>query len=242
MTDKNDWLVFHRVRFTSPLDGLGKPLPGPKGADAWVFNPASPIGPNGMRTGVADQWGGFGIYASRAAAQEVYDNPADHLPFLGDTTEVFHALVVPITHRGKVNWRGKLMEDSTFTPLTPDPGGPLIVFTSAGYDEGSNPDPERVKNFIRGVDEVVEFYGTLPDNIRRAVFSGSATDADGMTASIWRNDAAMLQAAYKPGYHREQIDYQRDHSHFDYSSFTRGRILAHKGTWDGSDPVLEVDQ
>jgi len=47
----------------------------------------------------------------------------------------------------------------------------------------------------------------------------------------------MMQAAYRPGHHRDQMEYQRTTGHFDRSSFTRTRILASKGTWNGSDPV-----
>jgi hypothetical protein len=36
----------------------------------------------------------------------------------------------------------------------------------------------------------------------------------------------MLSAAYRPGCHRTRFDYQRAFGHFDYSSFTRVRILA----------------
>ena len=47
---------------------------------------------------------------------------------------------------------------------------------------------------------------------------------------------------YRPGYHRTQIDHQRTCGVFDYSSFTRMRIVASKGTWDGSNPVEEKAQ
>jgi len=63
-----------------------------------------------------------------------------------------------------------------------------------------------------------------------------------MTVSLWRSDEAMMAAAYRPGHHRSQVDYQREFGMIDYSSFTRTRILATKGTWDGSDPVEEIGQ
>ena len=50
----------------------------------------------------------------------------------------------------------------------------------------------------------------------------------------------MLEAACRPGRHRTQMDHQRDVGHFDRSSFTRTRIIASKGAWDGGDPVLEI--
>jgi hypothetical protein len=240
-SETQDWIVFHRVRFAAPRDGNNAPLPGPAGAGAWRFYPAARTGPDGLRTHICDEWGGFGIYASRAAADAVFTAPADHLPFLGDTVEAYHALVQPWSHRGKVNWRGPLLENATLATALPDPGGPLMVLTSAGYDAPGPADRPRIVTFIAEVDRVLEFYATLPDNLRRAVYSGGGVDGhDGMTVSLWRSDAAMMAAAYKPGHHKTQMAYQRDVGHFDHSSFTRARILASKGSWDGGDPVAEI--
>jgi hypothetical protein len=239
--DSHDWIVFHRVRLRAPIDGTNNPFTGPKRAEVWRFYPASPRGPNGLRTNVSDEWGGFGIYSSRSSAEEVFENPGDHLAFLDGAAEEFHALVVPYSHRGKVNWRGSVKENETFATCQTDPGGPLMVFTSAGYENPGPDDMPRIVNFIREVDRVQDFYATLPDNIRRAVFSGGGVDGhDGMTVSLWRTDAAMMAAAYKQGHHRDQMDYQRQVGHFDRSSFTRARILTSKGTWDGSEPVREM--
>lgn len=242
MTDTaHDWLVFHRVRFGAPVDGNKKPFPGPEKAEAWRFYPASPRGPNGMRTNISDVWGGFGIYTSRGAAEAVFEAPHDHLPFLGDAVEAYHALVLPYSHRGKANWRGAVLENATIVAAPSDPGGPLMVITSAGYDDPGPEDAPRIVNFIREVDRVQDYYGTLPENIRRDVFSGAGVDGhNGMTITLWRSDAGMMAAAYKPGHHKEQLDYHRNVGHFDYSSFTRARVLASRGSWDGGDPVAEM--
>lgn len=240
-TDSHDWIVFHRVRFATEVDGKGSPLPGPKKAEAWRFYPYITLGHDGMRTSVSDEWGGFGLYPTRAAAEEVFENPQAHLPFLERTVEAYHALVVPFAHRGKVNWRGEVRENETFATCPSDPGGPLMVITSAGYENPGPADVPRIVNFLRGVDGVLAYYATLPDNIRRAAFSGAYVDGgDGITITLWRDDASMMSAAYKPGYHRTEMDYQRNVGHFDRSSFSRARIIASKGTWDGSDPVLEM--
>ena len=37
-----------------------------------------------------------------------------------------------------------------------------------------------------------------------------------------------------------QMDRSQGGAMFDYSSFTRGRIVASKGAWDGADPVAEI--
>jgi heme-degrading monooxygenase HmoA len=234
---ENDFLVFHRVRFATPIDGVGHPLPGPAAAEAWRFYPASPLGENGLPTFVSDEWGGFGIYRTRQDAEAVFRHPENHLPFLGDTVEAFHALAVPYSHRGKVDWRGTLLENATFTVAPADPGGLLMVLTSAGYDNPGPAEMPRIAKFYEGVMGVRDYYATLPGNIRRAVFSGSRVDGrNGVTVTLWESDEAMLAAAYRAGHHRTQMDYQRTVGHFDYSSFTRTRILATRGAWDGVDP------
>ena len=240
-SDNHDWILLHRVRLASPVDGNGRPFPGPAKAEVWRFYPASASGPNGMRTNISDEWGGFGLYRSRADAEDVLENPGAHLQFLKDSVEAFHALIVPYAHRGVVNWRGEVRENDTLAVAPSDPGGPLVVLTSAGFDNPGPDDMPRIADFIRRVDAVQDFYATLPGNIRRAVFSGAAVDGhDGITVSLWRDDAAMIKAAYKPGGHRPEMDHQREAGLFDRSSFTRTRILACKGTWDGSDPVLDM--
>jgi len=87
------------------------------------------------------------------------------------------------------------------------------------------------------------YYATLPRNIRRAVYSGGSVDGvEGMTVSLWADDAAMIAAVYRPGYHRTQMDDQKETGgFFDFSSFTRARILASTGTWDGSVRIVRRD-
>jgi len=167
--------------------------------------------------------------------------PERHLPFLDRAVEAWHALVLPVTHRGAVNWRGTVQSDSAVTPAPDDPGGPLVVFTSAGYATPSHEDLPRIRKFLVEVDRVRNFYATLPGNIRRAVFNGFGVDGhEGLTVSLWRDDAAMLAAAYQDGHHRDQLNAHRKAEMFDHSSFTRARILASKGLWDGVDPVAQM--
>jgi hypothetical protein len=241
MSESNhDWIVFHRVRFSSQNDGIGHPFAGPKGAEVWRFYPACPLGEDGLPTFVSDEWGGFGIYRSREAAEEVFENPQDHLGFLGEATEAFHALLSPYAHRGAVNWRGTVLEDTSIAAGA-DPGGPLMVLTSAGYANPGPNDLPRMKKFVHEVRQILDYYSTLSDNVRNAVFSGARVDGgDGVTVSVWKSDEAMMAGAYKTGHHRAQIDYHRHASLFDRSSFTRTRIVASRGTWNGTDPVEDV--
>jgi hypothetical protein len=85
----------------------------------------------------------------------------------------------------------------------------------------------------------VDFYGELDGNVRRDVFNGGFDGRDGFTVSLWRDDQSMRLAAYAAGEHRSRMDQSRDGSMFDYSSFTRARIVADYGSWDG-DPLAQM--
>jgi hypothetical protein len=69
------------------------------------------------------------------------------------------------------------------------------------------------------------------------VFTPHTVGDDGFTMSIWRDDASMLAAAYRPGGHRSQIDRHKAESVMDRSSFTRCRILDTCGQWNGRNPA-----
>ncbi len=236
----HDWLTLHRVKFKDEIDGRGNPMPGPKEADIWRFAPESPIGDDGLRTSVSDVWGGFALYPDKSSAQQVFDSPAEHLPFLGDTVEAWHALVIPFAHRGGVQWRAQVEYDSAIRPSPKDPKGPLVVLTSAGYDNPGPEDSDRIKRFMKGIDDVLEYYGTLPGNIRRAVFTGSPVDGrEGATLTLWHDDKSMITGAYRPGGHKAQLEVHEAEPLFDRSSFSRGRVIASSGTWAGGDPIAE---
>ena len=238
--EAHDWLVFHRLKLKAPVDGTRNPQPAPKGAGIWRFAPQSKVGDNGKRSGLSDVWGGFGRYATRAEAEAVLDAPEDHVPFLSTAEEAWHALLVPFSHRGKTDWSGTLRDGDTLRPGN-DPGGPLVVLTSAGYVDPAAEDPARIEGFLRGVDAVMAFYATLPGLVRQGLFSGGLVDGrNGVTFTLWATEDAMLGAAYRTGEHRAQLDHQRTVGHFDYSSFTRTRVVASRGTWEGSDPVAEA--
>jgi hypothetical protein len=164
-----------------------------------------------------------------AAAQE-------QLPFLYETVEEWHAVLVPFTHRGQVNWRGTV-EDGTAIRVSSDPAiGPLAVITSAGYNAITPDQMPRIARFAKGIQEVMDFYNAYDGNLRQAGTNGGIDLRDGFTVTLWRDDKAMIEGAYGEGTHRTLIDASRDGSLFDRSSFTRARIVASSGSWDG-DPI-----
>jgi alpha-tubulin suppressor-like RCC1 family protein len=60
-------------------------------------------------------------------------SPGEAMPWLGETVTAWHCLTVPVSHRGAVNWRGHLQNGEAVRAAPGDPGGPLIVLTSAGF-------------------------------------------------------------------------------------------------------------
>ena len=242
MTTDHDWLTLHHVKFNGVVDGANNPLPKPEKADLWRFSPEGlPVEADGSRVCANDAWGGFALYKSRDDAQAVFDAPEEHLPFLDQAVESWHALVIPYAHRGTSGWRETLQDEDAISVAPADPKGPLVVLTSAGYFDPGPEDADRMYKFMVGIDDVLEYYGSLPGNIRRGLYSGGAVDGrDGCTMSIWQDDKAMMAGAYKNGVHKTQMDRSQGGTMFDYSSFTRGRIVASKGAWDGADPVAEI--
>jgi hypothetical protein len=235
------WLSFHRVRFPEQVDVQSRVFDGPQAASHWHFGPLGVTGNNGLRTGVSDVWGGFGGYATRQEAEAVIDDPQKHLPFLSETIESWHALLLPVRHHGEMNWFEKAETDCRIEIADDDPGGPLAVITSAGFNTSPDTDVERIKDFIINVDRVKNWFGTLDANIVYATFSGHALDIDGITFTIWKDDRAMMESAYMPGIHRTQLDRYKSKNTADRTSFTRARILRSVGSWNDNDPVNDVN-
>jgi hypothetical protein len=69
------------------------------------------------------------------------------------------------------------------------------------------------------------------------VFTPHTVGDDGFTMSIWRDDVSMLGAAYRPGFHKSQIERHKTENVFDRSSFTRFRVLDSCGRWNGLNPT-----
>lgn len=237
-SDDCDWLTVHRVRLRNVRDGTGNAYPAPDGAICWRFYPeATP----GEYRPVSAIWGGFAIHPTRAAAEAAFLEGERALRLVGECTESWHALAVPVRHHGVANWRGHPMKDATFHSATKDPGGPLMVITSAGFE---NPGPtamSRISEFGARVAQVRADYTARPEIRRVAVFTGALVDGgDGITMSIWQDQPSMIAAAYQPGAHRSHLDVHKEKPQFDRSSFSRLRLLSSSGIWDGSDPIADL--
>jgi hypothetical protein len=230
------WLSVHRVRFLQSRSAAIDGVPGaPENAAAWRFGPHAPLGEDGLRTGVSDVWGGVGFYHSQQAAEAVVGDPSAHLNFLGETAENWHALAAVIAHRGDVDWSTETEPHPALTPLGEDPGGTMAVITTAGYLRPAQDEMDRIKPFLRKVNEVVDWYQTLECNAAAMLFN-AVESKQGMTFSVWKSDPGMLGSAYRNGKHSEFLKMHQSEPMFDMSSFTRLRLLASSGSWEGRDP------
>ena len=225
------WLRFPRVMTPDDLSLTQRP----EACLSWKIGPDGPVGPNGYRL-PSNVWGGVALYADRSAAEAAFAASEPHLPFLGNTVESWHALLVPIAHRGECNHLERSNPRLIFEPSTEDPGGPLFVMTTAGYNMGPELDFARVIDFRVHVDKVHEWLQSAEGRVASQVFTPHTVGDDGVTMSLRHSDTAMMETMYRPGLHRTQIERHRRESLADRTSFTRFRVLKTLGQWNGSDP------
>jgi len=226
------WLRFAEIRTPETLELSMQPA----GAASWKIGSDGPIGPDGMRL-PSEVWCALGLYPDRIHAEAALAEPGRFMPFLGDTTEAWHALLLPLVHRGECNHLDRETPGLMLHPHEGDPGGPLIVLTTAGFILGPDLDINRVIDFRRNVDQVREAVSAAEGNLARQVFTPHTRGDDGVTMTVWRDDASMSAFAYRPGEHRERIERYKREQTCDRTSFTRLRPVRTSGNWEGRDPV-----
>jgi heme-degrading monooxygenase HmoA len=208
----------------------------PQSASSWKLGPDGLTALAGTRL-PSDVWCGVGIYPSREVADAAIEEPATFMPFLAQSLESWHALLLPITHRGECNHLYPSQPGLMFEVAGSDPGGPLIVMTTAGYVMGPDLDMARVIDFRLSVDRIRPHVSAAAGNIAVQRFTPHTYGDDGATLTIWRDDASMAGFAYRAGPHRSQVDRNKAENMTDRTSFTRFRALRTRGQWGGRDPI-----
>ncbi len=245
MAEKASWATFHLVRLSEPMTAEQlDSADGPEAAVAWLLGRDSALDATGyLRVPASEVWGAMGLFRNRADAEAVLDEPGSALPALASAREAWHCVLAPFNHRGDVNWLERDPVGPAFEPAD-DPArrGPLVVVTSAGYVIDANIDLDRVRDFVAHTERVrLSMNDTAEGLLVQHVFSHPDVSVDGMTFTVWRNDAAMVDFAYRPGVHREQLDRYRAEHTADRTSFTRFRPVRSLGTWEGRDPLAAAD-
>ncbi len=224
------WLRFQGVTTRDQLDLSVKP----QGAMSWKIGTTGPVGPDGYRL-PGHIWCAVGLFSDLVAAREAFCNSDSHMPFVANTVESWHQILLPIRHHGNCNHLDRDLPGEIFTVSSTDPGGAAMVITTAGYLPA--PKVERLIAFRHGVDEVDQWLRNVDGCLANRPFTPHTIGDDGVTFSVWRDDASMLAAAYHTGVHREKMDAHKAVNAFDRSSFTRLRIVDSHGQWGGRDPL-----
>ncbi len=229
------YVTVHWVRFPEvvPHDPLTVPdrLPG---CSWWRFAvTGGPLDTDGNRP-PTNVWCGLGLFGDRESAESNLERPEGYLSSFPPPTESWHALLLPIAFRGLWNHNLGSNAELRYATEAADPGGPLFVITTGGFDLGPNFDRTRLVNFREYSDRVRGALPSAPGRIASEYFSPTPTD-DAITMSLWTSDSAMVQTMYGRGTHREEIDRFKREKTLDRTSFTRFRVLRTIGRWNGSD-------
>ena len=237
MPKKAQYATVHRFRFPQITTKEMLQLSAiPPGALSWRIGPSGEVGPDGYRL-PADVWCAVGLFGNQAQAQAALQAKEQFMPFLESAAESWHALLLPFAHKGECNLLDREHPGPVFENNQADPGGLCMVITTAGFVLGPDFKVERAIDFRRNVDQTNAWMAQAEGCIANQVFTPHTVGDDGFTLSIWRDDASMLAAAYRPGVHRSQLDRSKLENVFDRSSFTRCRILYSLGEWNGRNPA-----
>jgi hypothetical protein len=184
-----------------------------------------------------DIWCGVAFFEHLAQAKAAFESDEFDISVRTDPCERWQGLLLPVAHQGECNHLDVAAPGAMFEVAAEDPGGPLLVMTTAGFNLRSRSDFQRLVDFRRRVERMREVVAAADGSLAHQVFSPSIPGQDGVTMSIWRDDTSMLRFAYRQGQHRAEVDRQNSRRTVDRSSFTRFRVLRSSGQWNGVDPV-----
>jgi hypothetical protein len=185
---------------------------------------------------LASEFIAVGVHFDEASARACASADVDAF---AEATEVWSVALQPTKSHGSCRWIG----DSGHFAV--DPGarstdGVVITLTTAGWELGPDFDVERAMSFGAAVERVRTWMQDEPIDGMLAWgifnFPGLLVH-DGPTFSIWRDDAAMKNFAYRAGVHKTAMDAFRLDETADRTSWTRLRALESHGTWWGVDPL-----
>ena len=232
------WAIAHLIRFNEAKAPEALKIPGDApGCASWKFGPDAQAPTRANRAG-SDVWCGIASFPHLADAQAAFENPQAHVPGLSEAREAWQALLLPTKHRGECNHLDSRVPGLVYEATERDPGGPLLVVTTAGFNLRSRGDFQRLIDFRRRVDRMREVIAAAQGSVAHQVFAPQSPGDDEVTISLWRDEQSMSSFAYRPGSHSAELDRQVTHRTLDRSSFTRFRIMQAVGRWNGVDPAL----
>jgi heme-degrading monooxygenase HmoA len=204
----------------------------PQGCAGWKFGPDEAAS-QAVGRSASNVWCGIGLFEDLPSAEKALEAPAAHVPSLGDASEAWHALLCPTAHHGETNLLTPQQPGALFNTHAHDSGGALFVITTAGFDLRAKSDFARLIDFRRRVQAMRPVIAEAPGSVAHQVFAPQDPGDDAITMSLWREEASMIQFAYRAGPHRVELDRQKREQTVDRSSFTRFRVLRSAGRWNG---------
>jgi hypothetical protein len=135
-----------------------------------------------------------------------------------------------------VRWHGAWGGRDPFAgiaPIAPPDPGPWVILTRATIR------PSRLGAFLGAVPEVAKHLLQQPESIK-SVGIGEAPLLHIGTLSLWHSLPAITAFAYGPTPHSEVVHRTRQERWYSEELFARLRPLASLGTWDGINPLPEL--
>ncbi|MBS1718276.1 MAG: hypothetical protein JSS72_11150 [Armatimonadetes bacterium] len=182
----------------------------------------------------------FGLHSTLEHANQALERRNEIAPWLEGAMEVWGASLAPFRHFGEANFVNPQNPGSQFEAMVPEPpaGTPIVIVTSAGWEQGENLDMARIQDFSEGVTGVRVSMTAVPGLHSQQTFNfpgGLVTD--GITVTIWKDFVSARDFAYGPGLHKHQMKRQREENLGDRTSFTRFKVVNSFGLWHGGDPL-----
>lgn len=188
---------------------------------------------------LASEFIAVGVHADEESARACASADVDAF---ADATEVWSGALQPTKSHGCCNWIGDSNHFAVDRNVQQD-DGVVITLTTAGWELGPGFDVDRALSFAAAVDRVRTWMNDEPLDglLSSQIFSFPGLLVhDGPTFSIWRDDIAMKNFAYRSGAHKTEMDTFRLDETADRTSWTRLRVIESHGTWWGIDPLEQV--
>ncbi len=235
-----NYLSVHLARF-----GEVRHLPGhsedpPAGSPStWLIGADEGRHDSEFASQLASEFIAVGVHAEDVSARACASADVDAF---ADAIEVWSVALQPTKSHGYCNWiggGGHFAVDRNVQSTD----GVVITLTTAGWELGPDFDVDRALGFGAAVGRVRTWMDDEPlDGLLSSQifnFPGLLVH-DGPTFSIWRDDTAMKNFAYRPGAHKTEMDAFRLDETADRTSWTRLRVIESNGTWWGVDPLEQA--
>jgi hypothetical protein len=181
----------------------------------------------------------IGLHADEESALRFMECGRDVIPWFSGASETWSAVVRPYRHTGECNYLDESAPGPLFSSVDspPDPGEPIVIITTVGWQLGPTLDMNRIAEFGKGAAGVrASMTGTPGLHSQESFFFPGAIRHDPLTVTLWHDSASARAFAYGPGVHRMQLQRLHDEKLSDRTSFTRCRIVRARGSWHGTFP------